>query len=235
MTTQKQVRHAFWAVLLMLLGFSFRSSAQTSSPVIAESIDVAKNQILLTNNSLQPYIVTMEPMSFDVSNDTAIQSFRSLDQGISVRYSETSFRLAAKSSHVISYEAHCNTTPCWFINFSTFTQQQAKVADGTAGIMRIALHLPNVCYIYSKKPVQPNEIKTSWRGDDFVLQNTSMQYVRGTKLEAYSATGKKIIALPSFPMFPVTSPGHERVFKFTERPAYVIVSFPSFKLDSRKS
>lgn len=224
----------FLAVAL-ILGFASISSAQTVSPVISESVEVAKNQVTITNDGLTPYVVTMEPLSFDVSNDTAIQSFRPLDPGITVKYSETSFRLAAKSSHVVRYEAHCSTTPCWFINFATLTQPQVKLVSADAGVMRIALHLPNVCYIYSKKPVQKDEMKMSWRGNDLVLRNESKEYVRSTKLEAFDAHGKKMIALPSFPMFPSAAHGSERVFKFPEKPAWVLVKFPSFTLDTRKN
>jgi len=178
-------------------------------------------------------VVTLEPMSFD----DGPRNYRPLDSGISVKLSETSFRMAPKSSHKVFYEARCQQTPCWFTIFSSMSGVPQKKSSGLAsvqGSVMVSLHLPQVAYILSKTPPKKSEVSLTWEANTLRVENRSSELTRLLSIEEHYQDGKKINQPASLPLFPASAPGHVKEFPLADRPAYVILHFSGFDLDSRK-
>jgi hypothetical protein len=102
----------------MLLGSS--AFAQTVQPVISEYQMKADGKFALTNGTLTPMVVVLEPKSFSITPDGQ-GVFRSLDQNIHVELSAMSARLEPGQTYYIFYKAGADQLPAWFTIYSTFS------------------------------------------------------------------------------------------------------------------
>jgi hypothetical protein len=221
---------------IFLLAVASGVGAQTQYPVIAEFQAKADEnvttdgQVTVRNDGLFPLVTTVEAMSFSVSSDGS-QTFSPLSPDISLHFDNSSAKIPAKSEHVFYYRATCAKAPCFFVIYSSMTGPRARnVSDQS---IAVALHLPTVFYCYQKTPVAKGDIGVSWDGNDLRVANNSSGMVRAASVEAHFADGK-VQKSGAFPMFPSALAGHERTFKYSERPAFVIVKFPKFSIDTRE-
>ncbi len=125
--------------------------AQTVQPVITEYKGTADGKILLTNNTLKPLVVILEPKSFSIDPSGKGQ-FRHLDPGISVQMSSTSVKLQPKQSYYVFYKASSETLPAWFTIYSAFS----PVEHGPGVDLRILL--PHTVYLYQKDPMPQSDV-----------------------------------------------------------------------------
>lgn len=141
--------------------------AQTVSPVIVEYKVKAEGRIDLTNNTLAPMAVVLEPKSFNIAPDgTGI--YRPLDTGIHLQLSSTSFRIDPGQTYYVFYKAKSDTLPAWFTIYAVFSSvQHSKGLD-------VRMLLPHTVYIYPRKPLGHDEIRID-----------SISYVKGSKQVAF--------------------------------------------------
>jgi hypothetical protein len=144
-------RHLALAVVSLYL---LRSSAQTVSPVIVEYIEHGEGKIELTNGSLRPLIVVLEPKSFTITPDgTGI--YRPLDPDIHVELSAMSVRLLPKQSYTVFYKAKADTLPAWFTIYAAFSSPQT-----TPGL-NLRIMLPHTVYLCQKNPLPKESVAVS--------------------------------------------------------------------------
>lgn len=129
--------------IITLFLFSSCLYAQTVQPLIVEYKQTADGMFTVTNNTLKPMAVVLEPRSFRVLPDGTAQ-FRPLDSAIHLELSTMSIRLAPKQSYTIFYKAHADKTPAWFTIYASFS----ALTHGSGLALKIML--PHTVYLYQK-------------------------------------------------------------------------------------
>ena len=132
--------------------------AQTVQPVISEYGAKADGMFALTNGTLTPMVVVLEPRSFSITPDGQ-GVFRPLDRDIHVELSAMSARLEPGQTYYVFYKAHADQLPAWFTVYSTFSSLQHEPG------MDVRIMLPHTVYLYQKKPLAKEEINitsTTW-------------------------------------------------------------------------
>jgi hypothetical protein len=133
--------------------------AQTVQPLISEYQVKADGKFALTNGTLSPMVVVLEPKSFSITPDGQ-GVFRSLDQGIHVELSAMSARLEPGQTYYIFYKARADQLPAWFTVYSTFSSLQHHPG------LDVRIMLPHTVYLYQKHPLNKEEINipaASWQ------------------------------------------------------------------------
>jgi hypothetical protein len=123
--------------------------AQTVQPVISEYQMKADGKFALTNGTLTPMVVVLEPKSFSITPDGQ-GIFRSLDRYIHVELSAMSARL--EPGYYVFYKAHADQLPAWFTVYSTFSSVQHHPG------LDVRIMLPHTVYLYQKHPLNKEEI-----------------------------------------------------------------------------
>ena len=142
------LRGLFWFAWTLSGSFLF---AQTVQPVISEYQVKADGKFALTNGTLTPMVVVLEPKSFSITPD-GHGIFRSLDQYIHVELSAMSARLEPGQTYYIFYKAHADQLPAWFTVYSTFSSEQHHPG------LDVRIMLPHTVYLYQKHPLNKEEI-----------------------------------------------------------------------------
>jgi hypothetical protein len=135
--------------LLLQAGCAF---AQSVSPVIVEYKEKAEGRIALTNNTLQPMAVVLEPKSFTVAED-GNGVYRALDPSIHLELSSMSFRVDPGQTYYVFYKAKADKLPAWFTVYSVFSSLHHT------GGLDVRILLPHTVYIYPKKPLGPDAVR----------------------------------------------------------------------------
>lgn len=125
--------------------------AQTVQPVISEYPMKADGKFALTNGTLTPMVVVLEPKSFSITPDGQ-GVFRALDRNIHVELSAMSARLEPGQTYYIFYKARADELPAWFTVYSTFSSAQNHSG------LDVRIMLPHTVYLYQKKPLNKEEI-----------------------------------------------------------------------------
>jgi hypothetical protein len=142
---------------MFVIALSFLGScafAQTVAPVIVEYKMKASGKFALTNNTLTPMAVVLEPKSFSITPD-GNGVYRPLDPDIHVQLSAMSFRLDPKQTYYVFYKATADKLPAWFTVYSVFSS--LRHSSG----LDVRILLPHTVYIYPKKPLQEKEVHLS--------------------------------------------------------------------------
>lgn len=202
--------------------------AQAISPVVTEDRGKARGQFQLTNNTLFPMDVVLEPFSFMV-NSHGQPTYRPLEPGIRVRLSTTSFRLGPRQVYTVYYDAEADALPAWFTIYATVTR-----ANNHSDV-RVAFQLPHTVYLLPKTTVGRDSItfhlamSTASGPARIEVENLSNDYARVKEVDLVTSSGKK--TFPGFPFFP-----HQRRILLLNlepgsRPERVILKFPHFKVE----
>jgi hypothetical protein len=126
--------------------------AQSVSPPIAEYQERARSSFQLENASIFPITVVLEVRGFTITElgevvDSPLDTSR-----IHVKLSEMSFRLPARGSRTVFYEATSDSLPAWFNILSAMTG--ARTESG----LNVRVLLPHVVYLNQKKPLRKEEV-----------------------------------------------------------------------------
>ena len=174
--------------------------AQTVSPVIVEYKVKADGRFALTNNTLTPMAVTLEPRSFSITPD-GNGVYRPLDTGIHVQLSAMSARIDPGQTYYVFYKAKADTLPAWFTIYTTFSSLKRT------GSLDVRILLPHTVYIYPKKQqskdvVQVKEAAYAAASGKIVcdLENVSSDLERVQEVRVTSKSGSTTAA--GFPMLP---------------------------------
>jgi hypothetical protein len=218
-------------VLGTLIGLLFLQTlarAQAISPVIAEYQGKARGEFQVTNTSLYPMDVVLEPFSF-VVDMKGRPTYGPLEPNIRVRLSATSFRLGPKQVYTVYYDAAADVLPAWFTIYATITR-----ANNHSDV-RVAFQLPHTVYLLPKTTVGRDQVRfrsavSPAKGPVSVeVENRSDDYARVQEVDLITSSGKKIF--PGFPFFP-----HQRRILLLDpdrgaRPERVVIKFPRFKVE----
>lgn len=204
-----------WVYALLLIGRC--SDAQTVSPVIVEYTGKAEGRIALTNDSLFPMAVVLEPRSFSITPD-GNGVYRSLDPEIHVQLSSVSARINPGQTYYVFYKAKAQTLPAWFTIYSTFSEVMH-----TSGI-DVRILLPHTVYIYPKKPRSKDDVVEVKQADYFretgkivcEIANKTVDLERVEEIRV--ASDSKSITSPGFPLLPGTNRHVEVDWKETDPP-----------------
>jgi hypothetical protein len=214
--------------LFSLLFWQAMARAQAISPVIAEYPGKAQGQFQVTNTTLFPMDVVLEPFSF-VVDSKGRPTYGPLEPHVRVRLSATSFRLGPKQIYTVYYDASADVLPAWFTIYATMTR-----ANNHSDV-RVAFQLPHTVYLLPKTTVGRDAVifrsaVAPATGPVRVeVENRSDDYARVQEVDLICHSGKKIF--PGFPFFPhqrrilLLDPGHEK------QPERVIIKFPKFKTE----
>jgi hypothetical protein len=174
--------------------------AQTISPVIVEYDQKGDGKIELTNNTLSPLVVILQPQSFSISPDgTAV--YRPLDPGIHVDLSTTSVRLEPTQKYYVFYKTHAESLPAWYTIYATFAPLQRGPG------LNVRIMLPHTVYLYQKGSLQKDDVHIDQATYDpakkqvvIELENISKSY--GRMREGTVRGGKDTAAVSGFPLLP---------------------------------
>ncbi|SNS32722.1 hypothetical protein SAMN05421770_101513 [Granulicella rosea] len=140
-----------------ILGLKFVPAplhAQTVQPLIAEYKAHGEGRFEVTNNSLTPMVVLLEPRSFTITPEGK-GIYRELDSTIHVDLSTSSLKLAPHQTAYVFYKADSEMLPAWFTIYATFSSPVH-----TAGLdMRIML--PHTVYLYQEYPLAEKDVTVS--------------------------------------------------------------------------
>lgn len=139
-----KIKKLIWLVILELLGFGIAAaSAQTVSPVIVECGKKCRGQFTVSNASIQPMSVVVEPRSFTLES-TGQPTYKPLDATTILKLSEASARIAPKGQHTFGYEVHCEKFPC------ALTLYSATVVGHTDEGVAVKAWVPHTVYVCEK-------------------------------------------------------------------------------------
>jgi hypothetical protein len=126
--------------------------AQSVSPPLAEYQERARSSFQLQNASIFPITVVLEVRGFRISEQGDVIDIPLDTSRIHVKLSEMSFRLPAKGSRTIFYEAISDSLPAWFNILSAMTG--ARTENG----LNVRILLPHVVYLNQKQPLRKEEV-----------------------------------------------------------------------------
>ena len=202
--------------------------AQTISPIITEYSQKGEGRIELTNDTLTPLIVFLQPQSFSLAPDgTAV--YRPLDPGIHVDLSTTSVRLLPRQQYFVFYKTHADSLPAWYTIYATFSPAQRGPG------LNVRVILPHTVYLLQKQPLRKEDIQIGQAQYDPAkklilcdLQNISKAY--GRMREGSIQAGRESAPVGGFPLLP-GSPRHLQIaWTGKNPPALLILHFDRFDL-----
>jgi hypothetical protein len=199
----RQTMKRFSLILLSLLVpvlAGMRAQAQSISPIIVEYQGKGAGKILLTNDTLTPLVVVLEPESFSIAPDgKAI--YRPLDPGIHVELSTTSVRLMPQQQYYVFYKTRADSLPAWYTIYATFSP--ARSGPG----LTVRVMLPHTVYLLQKQPLTKDDVHTGpavWDPQKKLVvcdvENISKSYgrMRDGKVQA----GHESAPIDGFPLLP---------------------------------
>ncbi len=217
------------AVLLAALFGSASSFAQTVQPLIQEYRGKASGQITLTNTTLQPLVVVLEPKSFSITPEGK-GMFRPLDPGIHIQLSTQSVKLLPQQSYHVFYKASADTYPAWFTVYAAFTPVQH--ADQS---INIRIMLPHTVYLYQKDDAKRDSIAiksavyhAKTQKLDVDLEQTGNALIRVTDVTARGHDHSQELA--GFPLLPQSDRRVEFDWNGKEQPDNLVLQFEHFTL-----
>jgi len=177
-----------------------RAHAQTISPIIVEYHQKGSGRILLTNDTLTPLVVVLQPESFSIAPDGKA-TYRPLDRGIHVELSTTSLRLMPRQQYYVFYKTSADSLPAWFTIYATFSPAQASRG------LTVRIMLPHTVYLLQKQPLAKEDVQAGPATYDpakklvvFNVENIGKAY--GRMREGSVQAGRESAPIDGFPLLP---------------------------------
>jgi hypothetical protein len=221
--------------LLLLLAWALTPAgalAQSISPPIAEYQERARSSFQLTNGTLFPLNVVLEVRGFRVTEQGEVVDAPLDTSKVRVKLSAMSFRIPARASYTIFYEATADTTPAWFNILSAMTG--ARTESG----LNVRIILPHVVYLNQKQAltrqdvaVRTVEYDSAGRKMRVQLENLSPRLGRVLQVSAGREHGTSP-PIAGFPLFPHSIRWAEVPWTDTLPPERLAVRFAKFTIDS---
>ncbi|MBS1800557.1 MAG: hypothetical protein JSS95_12120 [Acidobacteria bacterium] len=202
--------------------------AQSVQPVIVEYKGKADGKVALTNNTMSPMVVVLEPKSFSITPEGK-GVFRDLDSNIHVELSAMSVRLQPKQTYYVFYKATADQLPAWFTLYATFSSP--KHSEG----LDVRLMLPHTVYLYQKQPIAQSSIAVSDLSYNVETRrltcNISNDSAALTRVQSVQAVGDHSSGdLSGFPLLPGASRRIEMSWKESSPPTELDLRFDRFHL-----
>ena len=207
-------------------------AAQTVSPPIVEYQERARASFQLSNGSIFPLTVVLEPHGFDITENGDVISLPFDTARIHLKLSATSFRLEPRSTYNVFYDAAADSLPAWFTISGAMSG--ARTDDG----LNLRIILPHVVYLNQKQPLRKEEVVVrrleldpGARKARVLLENLSGKVGRVLDFSVANARGQSRSA-GAFPLLP----GHRRWavvdWDLEQPPARVLARFAKFSIDT---
>lgn len=214
--------------LLALLLAPAGMRAQSVSPIIVEYKEKGSGRIELTNDTLTPLVVILQPQSFSIAPDGTAK-YRPLDPGIHVELSTTSVRLMPKQQYYVFYKTHADSLPAWYTIYATFSAAQRGPG------LNLRIMLPHTVYLYQKQPLQKDDIhagQATWDPAKKLVicdvENISKLY--GRMREGSVQAGHESAPVGGFPMLPGDPRHLEIPWTGKNAPEVLTLHFDRFEL-----
>lgn len=218
--------------LLGWLSASGTLAAQSVSPPIAEYQEKARSSFQLQNGSLFPLTVVLEVRGFQVTEAGDVVDVPLDTSRVHVKLSAMSFRIPARGSYRVFYEATGDTLPTWFNILSAMSG--ARTDNG----LNVRLLLPHVVYLNQKQPLRKTDVavrafQIDSSGQKARLQLENLGPNLGRVLQVNVKNGHATSnPAGGFPLFPRSRRWIEVPWSGEQPPAAVSVRFARFSIDT---
>ncbi|HTV81424.1 MAG TPA: hypothetical protein VME18_02145 [Acidobacteriaceae bacterium] len=214
--------------LLLPVLAGMHAHAQTISPIIVEYHEKGAGRILLTNDTLTPLVVILQPESFSIAPDgRAI--YRPLDPGIHVELSTTSVRLMPRQQYYVFYKTSADSLPAWYTIYATFSP--AHRGPG----LTVRIMLPHTVYLLQKEPLRKDDVHAgpaTWDARKKLVicdvENISKAY--GRMREGSVQAGRESTSIDGFPLLPGEPRHLEIPWSGKNPPELLTLHFDHFEL-----
>jgi P pilus assembly chaperone PapD len=226
----------FWPLCFIFFAFFAMmmanwSVAQTVQPIIQQYEGVGKGSFDVINQGDTPLVVTFSLESFTVK-ESGEMWFRPLDEGIQVKLSAMSLRLAPRETSRVFYTAEAKQLPAWFVIYSSFGAPPRKDITG----LNLQFQLPHVVYLLPRHAaITKDDLKVVANYDSSkqivhcTVENQGKNFGRMLELQAVASAKRQ--DGPTGGIFP----GSRRIFdidwKYAEPPQKVVLQFKNLKLE----
>jgi hypothetical protein len=223
-------------VLYVLIGLvSLCARAQTVRPLIAELSNPAKGRVEYVNDSDTPLNVVLFARSFSVS-ETGEISYRSLDPGIHLKLSSTSFRIQPHDSYFAFYEAKTDSSIAWFVIYAAFSGFAFRTQNG----MNVRLELPHTVYLLPKESLDKSQVTITRADFDPEARKVLVEVENkgdyfGRAMHTFVTASRQKAEGPGFPVFPHSKRRIEVPTPDMQRPEAIVVDFERFRLEEKLS
>ena len=213
--------------IVCLLGTKL-TLAQTVQPMISEYRIHGDGKFAVTNNSLGPMVVLLEPMSFSITPEGR-GVFRQLDPGIHVELSSSSLKLAPGQTSYVFYKADADALPAWFTVYATFSSP--RHGEG----LDVRLMLPHTVYLLQETPLALEDVHVTdahysaeTRKLICTLENVGRSLGRLQELHASGPHGSAEAG--GFPLLPGNRRQVELPWSGSEPPRELVFRFEHFSI-----
>ncbi len=222
------------SLLLAAACFHGPLGAQTVRPAVVEYGEHARGKFELSNETLFPLTVVLEPRGFRV-DETGELVEEPLDTArIKVKLSAMSFRIPPRQSYTVFYEASAEGAPAWFLISSALSG--ARTQSG----LNVRIELPHVVYLVQKKPLQRADVvvrafefDSATRRARIELENTGAALGRVLSSELYAAAQGPATPGGAFPLFPNSRRRVEIPWERGGAPERLVLRFAGFQVEHR--
>ena len=205
--------------------------AQSISPPVAEFREKASASFTVTNESVFPLTVVLQPRGFRVSEDGDI-AIEPLDTTrIHLRLSALSFRLQPRQTYTVFYDVKADSVPAWFTIWNGITG--ARTANG----VNIRVELPHVVYLNQRERLTAADVRlveARWYRQQkrivVELENESARLGRAQEV-AVSAPDVPTVRGAPFPSFPHSRRRATLPWTADAPPAKLEIRFDGFRLE----
>ena len=140
------------ALVTILLSSTRVLLAQSVSPPVAEYQERARSSFQLQNGSIFPITAVLEVRGFTITERGEVVDVPLDTTRIKVKLSEMSFKIPAKGSRTVFYEARSDSLPAWFNILSALSG--ARTENG----LNVRILLPHVVYLNQKQPLRKEDV-----------------------------------------------------------------------------
>lgn len=233
MKTASPLRACARTVLAAILTAAMASTAagaQTISPPVVEFTERASASFQVTNPTLTPLVVVLDVRGFVVAENGLMADVPLDTSRVKVQLSEMSFRLPARGTRTIFYEATVDSAPAWFHVIATFTGGRA--ANG----LNLRIELPHVVYLNQRDELAREDVLVRSAAVDsggkfvkVVVENISNRM--GRVLEINALGGPSTIEGGAVPLFPRSTREVRLPIADGAPPNRVALRFAGFSMD----
>ena len=209
--------------------------AQTVRPAVVEYGEHARGKFELSNETLFPLTVVLEPRGFTVLESGDLVEEPLDTARIKVKLSAMSFRIPPRQSYTVFYEATAPAgAPAWFLISSSLSGARTQTG------LNVRIELPHVVYLLQKKPLPKADVAVrSFEWDSATkrarieLENTGASLGRVLSSELYAGTRPEAAPGGAFPLFPRSRRRVEIPWERPDVPDRLVLRFANFAVEHR--
>jgi hypothetical protein len=207
--------------------------AQSVTPPIAEYQERARSSFRLSNETLYPLNVVLDVHGFRVTEEGEVVDAPLDTTRVHLKLSAMSFRIPAKASYTVFYEAAADSLPAWFNIVSAMSG--ARTDSG----LNVRILLPHVVYLNQKQRLDPSDVVVraveldTTRGGQVRIQLENRGPRLGRVVDVGASDGHdRTTPSGGFPLFPHSLRWVAAAWTRREPPTRVTVRTTRFMLDT---